>query len=77
MQVPLENIDTENVKIISWMIDPGSVLKENRAPSETFWDNHQERQVLCYALLFLGIMLIWIQHGISWVVVLVIITRYD
>lgn len=75
MQVPLENI--ENVKIISWMIDPGSVLKENRAPSETFWNNYQKAQVLCYALLFLGLMLIWIQHGISWVVLLVIITGSD
>lgn len=42
MQVPLEN--TENVKVISWMIDPGSVLQENRAPSEIFGDNHQEGQ---------------------------------
>ena len=49
------------------MIDPDSVLKKNRA----------QGQVLCYALLFLGIMLIWIQHGISWVVLLVITTKYD
>lgn len=77
MQVPLENIDIENVKIISWMIDPGSVLKEDRAPSETFWNNYQKAQVLCNALLFLGLMLIWIQHGISWVVLLVIITGND
>lgn len=36
MQVLLENIDTANVKIISWVIDPDSLLKENRTPSETF-----------------------------------------
>lgn len=60
MQVLLENIDTANVKIISWVIDPDSLLKENRTPSETFWDNYQKGQVLCYALLILGIMLIWI-----------------
>lgn len=67
MQVPLENTDTENVKIISWMIDPDSVFKKNRA----------QGQALYYALLFLGIMLIWIQHGISLVVLLVITTKYD
>lgn len=36
MPVPLENIDAENVAIISWVINSHSALKENRAHSETF-----------------------------------------
>ena len=122
MQVPLEN--TENVKVISWMIDPDSVLHENRAPTILIIKKGKN------ALLFLGIMLIqilfsclvcvWLfatqwtaahqtslsftvswsllrfvsiesvmlsndlilccpllQHGVFWVVLLVIITEYD
>ena len=50
MQVPLEN--TENVKVISWMIDPDSVLHENRATTILIIKKDKN------ALLFLGIMLI-------------------
>ena len=50
MQVPLEN--TENVKVISWMIDPDSVLHKNRAPTILIIKKDKN------ALLFLGIMLI-------------------
>ena len=50
MQVPLEN--TENVKVISWMIDPDSVLHKSRAPTILIIKKDKN------ALLFLGIMLI-------------------
>lgn len=47
----VRNIDKENVKIISQMIDPDSVLKENRH-HWSLWGDHQGKQALCYALLF-------------------------
>lgn len=50
MQVLLENTDAENGN--NFLIDPGSVQKESRAPSETFWGNDQEGQALFRPFIF-------------------------
>lgn len=67
-------VNIENVKIISSMIDPDSLLKENRAPSKPF-------QVIIWEDKYYVVLFHFSYNGFRlpslWVVLLVIITECD